>query len=380
MVKIFVTGDNHIGRKYDRYPEIKEKLIESRFDCLKDMVIKAENEGCDFFVITGDLFDNNNSIRVGDVKRVVKILSVFNGRVLVLPGNHDYYTGDNKVWRDFENALSSMDHNIIILNEFRAYSFDDVGDKDIKIFPAFCQAKHSEENNLGWIKNSDIEVAEDINIGIAHGALKGITPDMREEYFLMSERELMDIPVDVWLIGHTHIAYPADLDVIKETTGYKIFNAGTHEQTDLHNNSEGNCFIIRIEKTDGKATVYAKKYISGKIRYYDIKVQLGTGKSLREALEEAVEGCIKNSVVRVNISGTIPKIEYEDRNKIYEEMLGQYLAYEVNDHELSEEITLDTIRAEFAETSFAAQFMEQLINDPVELQMAYTMLHECMEG
>ena len=24
--------------------------------------------------------------------------------------------------------------------------------------------------------------------------------------------------------------------------------------------------------------------------------------------------------------------------------------------------------------------MEQLINDPVELQMAYTMLHECMEG
>ena len=133
MVKIFVTGDNHIGRKYDRYPEIKEKLIESRFDCLKDMVIKAENEGCDFFVITGDLFDNNNSIRVGDVKRVVKILSVFNGRVLVLPGNHDYYTGDNKVWRDFENALSSMDHNIIILNEFRAYSFDDVGDKDIKI-------------------------------------------------------------------------------------------------------------------------------------------------------------------------------------------------------------------------------------------------------
>ena len=102
--------------------------------------------------------------------------------------------------------------------------------------------------------------------------------------------------------------------------------------------------------------------------------------ALREALEEAVEGCIKNSVVRVNISGTIPKIEYEDRNKIYKEMLGQYLDYEVNDHELSEEITLDTIRAEFAETSFAAQFMEQLINDPVELQMAYTMLHECMEG
>lgn len=379
MAKFFVTGDNHIGRKYDRYPEIKEKLIESRFNCLKDMVIEAENEECDFFVITGDLFDNINSIKVGDVKKVVNILSSFNGRVLVLPGNHDYYTGAEKVWLDFENTLSSMDHNIIILNEFKEYSFDDVGDKKVKIYPAFCQSKHSAENNLGWIKNADIETDDIINIGVAHGAIKGITPDMKEEYFLMSERELEEIPVDVWLIGHTHIPYPADLDETKEITGYKIFNAGTHEQTDLHNNSEGDSFIIKVEKKGRKATVYAKKYISGKIRYYDININLDKEKDLTDALQKAVNNYTTNSVVRVHISGTISKAEYEDRYNIYEEVLGKYLTYEINDHELSEEITLDTIRREFAETSFAAQFMEQLINDPVELQMAYQMLMECRE-
>ena len=379
MVKLFVTGDNHIGRKYDRYPEIKEKLIKSRIDCLQDMVRKAEEEGCDFFVITGDLFDNINSIKVGDVKNVVKILSAFNGRVLVLPGNHDYFTGDDKVWRDFENALTKTDHNITILNEFREYSFTDIGDKDVVIYPAFCQSKHSVENNLGWIKNAEIETRESINIGIAHGALKGITPDMKEEYFLMSEEELKKIPVDAWLIGHTHIAYPGDLDETKETVGYKIFNAGTHEQTDLHNNSEGDCFIIRIEKNDGEPTVYAKKYISGKIRYYDIKVQLGAGTGLKESLAKKAGGYTGNSVIRVTVSGTVPRTEYEDRKKIYEEVLGEYLTYEVNDNELSEEITIDTIRREFAETSFAAQFMEQLMSDPTELQMAYKMLQECME-
>ena len=378
MVKIFVTGDNHIGKKYDRYPEIKEKLIESRFDCLQDMIRKAEEEGCDFFIVTGDLFDNINSVKVGDVKKVVTILSAFNGRVLVLPGNHDYYTGDDKVWRAFEKALSSMDHNITVLNEFKEYSFDDVCDKDIVIYPAFCQSKHSVENNLGWIKNTEIG-EENINIGIAHGALKGITPDMKEEYFLMSEEELNKIPVDVWLIGHTHIAYPGDLDEIRETPGYKIFNAGTHEQTDLHNNSEGDCFIVRIKKEEGKSTVYAKKYISGKIRYYDIHVQLRAGVELKEALDKACRECTANSVVRVTVSGTITKSEYEDRKKIYEEILGKFLTYEVNDNELSEEITIDTIRQEFAETSFAAQFMEQLINDPTELQMAYKMLQECRE-
>ena len=380
MVKLFVTGDNHIGRKYDRYPEIKEKLIKSRIDCLQDMVRKAEEEGCDFFFVTGDLFDNINSIKVGDVKNVVKILSAFNGRVLVLPGNHDYFTGDDKVWRDFENALSEIAKKKgTTKDEFREYSFSDIGDKDVVIYPAFCQSKHSVENNLGWIKNAEIETRESINIGIAHGALKGITPDMKEEYFLMSEEELKKIPVDAWLIGHTHIAYPGDLDETKETAGYKIFNAGTHEQTDLHNNSEGDCFIIRIEKNDGKPIVYAKKYISGKIRYYDIRVQLGAGMGLKEALAKKVGDYTGNSVIRVTVSGTVPRTEYEDRKKIYEEVLGEYLTYEVNDNELSEEITIDTIRREYAETSFAAQFMEQLMSDPTELQMAYKMLQECKE-
>ena len=90
MVKIFVTGDNHIGKKYDRYPDVKEKLVNSRFEVLNDMVVKAEAEGCGLFVVTGDLFDSINSIRVTDVNRVVDILAAFSGSVIILPGNHDY--------------------------------------------------------------------------------------------------------------------------------------------------------------------------------------------------------------------------------------------------------------------------------------------------
>ncbi len=41
MIKLFVTGDNHIGKRYDRYPEAKEKLISSRLDCIEDMVKEA---------------------------------------------------------------------------------------------------------------------------------------------------------------------------------------------------------------------------------------------------------------------------------------------------------------------------------------------------
>ena len=45
MVKIFVTGDNHFGKKYNRYPEIRHRLTESRYGCLEQMVRRAEEEG-----------------------------------------------------------------------------------------------------------------------------------------------------------------------------------------------------------------------------------------------------------------------------------------------------------------------------------------------
>lgn len=380
MVKIFVTGDNHFGKKYDRYKDVKEKLVNSRFECFQDMVHKAEKEGCELFVITGDLFDNINTVKVSDVKKVVEMLSAFSGAVLVLPGNHDYYTGNERVWKDFEKELSSCEYNIVLLNEMKTYSFDTKEEK-IQIYPAYCQAKHSVENNLGWIKEQKIDSNEVINIGVAHGAIKGVTPDIKKEYFLMDEKELAEIPVDVWLIGHTHIPYPEILQEDVDTFGYKIFNAGTHEQTDLHNRTEGNGFIITIEKQGNTSRVAARKYISGKIRFYDLKIKVkpDSDTALEEALKETLVGIDKNSVLRVNVEGTIRQSEYEEKERIYKEVLGEYLTYEKSDQELSEEITADKIREEFAETSFAAKFMEELVDSPVELQMVYELLKNCRE-
>ncbi len=380
MIKIYVTGDNHFGKKYDRYPEIKDRLIQSRFDALEGMVRKADAEGCGLFFVTGDLFDNINNIKVADVKRVVEILSSFAGQVIVLPGNHDYYTGNEKVWKDFENALLSTDHNITLIKEFKPYSFE-VGDDNIVVYPAFCQSKHSKENNLKWIKEADIQKDGVINIGLAHGAIQGVTPDMKEEYFLMTETELSGIPVDLWLIGHTHIPYPNVLKEDGDTSGYKIFNAGTHEQTDLHNNTAGNGFIISVEKQADVAKILARKHVSGRIHFFDLSVQVRpvSDTALSDAINEALADIDKNTIVRLRISGSVKPDEYQNKDKIYRELLGDYLTYEIVDNELSEEITIDKIRAEYAETSFAAQFMEEFMDDSTELQMVYQLLNSCRE-
>ncbi len=380
MVKIFMTGDNHFGKKYDRYPEAKQVLIESRFEALDNMVRKADEQGCNLFAVTGDLFDNISTIKVADVKKVVEILAKFSGNVIVLPGNHDYYTGDEKVWKDFEKEVASTENNILLLKEFKTYKVD-AGEEEVVIYPAFCGSKHSKENNLTWIKEADIRTAGVINIGIAHGAIKGVTPDMKEEYFLMTEAELNSIPVDAWLIGHTHISYPNVLSEDRETTGYKIFNAGTHEQTDLHNNTEGCGFILSIEKTGESCKVSARKYVSGIIRFYDLSlgVKPDSDTSLADAMEAAIAGIGDNAVLKLTICGSVKASEYASRNNLYRNLLSRFLTYEIDDSELSEEITIDKIRKEFAETSFAAKLMEGLIDNPTELQMTYELLKSCRE-
>lgn len=379
MIKIFQTGDNHFGRKYDNYPEIREILIQSRFDSLRNMVRYAEAESCDFFVITGDLFDNTTRIARKDVREVVNILAEFGGRVLVLPGNHDFYTGEEKVWSDFTDALGQVDHNIALLVEEKAYPIP-LDDEKVVFYPAPCHSKHSEQNNLGWIKAVSFEEPDAYHIGIAHGAIEKLTPDMKNQYFLMSEAELNGIPVDTWLIGHTHIPYP-QLPTDRDVAGYKIFNAGTHEQTDVSNNSPGCCFLLTLDRENGRKTIRAHSYHSGQVFYpcLNLAVSAESGKNLEQAIREAAQDLSERSVVRLVITGSASAEEYDSRHSIYEKVLGHFLTYEVIDNNLCKEITLETIRDSFPEISLAAKLLMELADDPREVRMAYDLLAECRE-
>ena len=373
MIKLFLTSDNHFGRNFDKYPkEVKETIIEKRYKAFDDMVKKANAEKCNFFVVAGDLFEGINA-PVSDIKKVIECLKKFDGEVLVLPGNHDYYTGEEKIWETFKKNTESID-NITILNEFREYEFE-----NISFFPAYCDSKHSDENKLG--EYEDYEFDEDrFNVLIAHGAIEGLTPDNEGEYFLMSEHELENVGVDCCLIGHTHIPYPANLEEGKDIDGYTIFNAGTHSQLDLHNNTDGECFIISLENNNGKKKVKARKYVSGTIRLYDIDVNV-KNESLKDAITRALpkEANSKENetIIRISLKGSVSTNDYVDREKIYEEILSKYLFYERDESELAEEISIEKIRKEFAETSFVAKLLESLTDEPIEQRMAYDLIKEC---
>lgn len=101
MLKIAHTADNHIGMKFNKYGPLKKDLVEARFKSLKKLVDKANDRCCDLLVISGDLFDSINIARP-DIEKTVGILKEFSGEyVLIIPGNHDFYSGNEDLWKIF---------------------------------------------------------------------------------------------------------------------------------------------------------------------------------------------------------------------------------------------------------------------------------------
>lgn len=374
MLKIFVTGDNHIGLKYASH-EQAAILAQSRITAFKAMVETANEENCALFVITGDLFENTYSISKRDIKSLLDMLSFFKGTVVVLPGNHDYYDKDVKLWQYFKSVMVDYD-NIMLLTEYRPYKLTANGE-DVVLYPALCTSLHSAsmQNNLGWIKNENIIPDNTYRIGIAHGAVEGETIDNEGQYFLMKRSELENINVDAWLIGHTHVPFPRNLT--KEYTPCeKIFNAGTHVQTDVSCNTEGNCFIIEI---NSDKSIRAKKFVSGNLRFYRKSIALSAGE-MENILTRELADLGDNSVVDIILSGAVSAEEYENRISVIESCLARFVEGTYNDYALSKLISKDLIESEFPETSFSAGLLSALLDEPKEAQLAYELLKSLKEG
>ena len=374
MIKLFVTGDNHIGLKYASH-ENAATLASCRIEAFEKMVQVANQEDCDLFVITGDLFENTYSVSKRDILTLLTLLSRFQGTIVVLPGNHDYYDKDVKVWQYFKDVMASYD-NIMLLTDYRPYEID-VNGENVILYPALCTSLHSEpgQNNLSWIKNATIDHDGAYHIGIAHGAVEGETIDKEGQYFLMKRSELESIPVDVWLIGHTHVPFPRNLTEAYSASE-KMFNTGTHVQTDVSCNTEGLCFIVEI--ADNKF-VRAKKVVSGNLRFYRKHIEVSAGE-MENTIANELKDIADNSVVDIILTGAVTIEEYEDRHKIIEASLARFIEGTYNDYSLNKLISKALIEAEFPETSFSAGLLNSLLDEPKEAQLAYELLKSLKEG
>ena len=368
-IKIFHTADPHLGMRFSGYPEIQNELINARYETLENMVKTANREDCALFIIAGDLFDRT-TLNIKDISRAAKILNEFEGElVIVLPGNHDYYTHDSKLWNEFSKHAGDR---ILILKNPDIYDLNKYHLK-IKIYAAPCSAKHSSENMIKWINSQKSPEDDSIKIGLAHGSLKGVSPDFNKTYYPMTQKELESSMLDLWLLGHTHLPWPENPD-----KNSRILIPGTPEPDGFDCNHQGSAFIIDLESS---SDIKVQKISSGKYRFSINQVSLNNDNDITSMKRKYTGDEFSTVVLRLILKGRLRKEELDRVEETIDLINDNVLLLQIVKDELHESITSDLINSKFTENSFPHQLLSSLLEEKEEisfksLQKAYDLIRE----
>ncbi len=371
-LKISHTADIHIGMAFvsrGYRDDVKKQLVEARFDVLWKIIQSANENGCDMIVIAGDLFDRPN-MKKAEIVKTAKMLKEFNGKCIsILPGNHDYYDPSGQLWKTFRDNAPD---NLILLSGTKPYSLEEHGlDIDAVLYPAPCNDKHSESSNIEWINALYERPKAKWHIGVAHGSLNGVCPDMNGHYYKMDEKTLRGFGLDLWLLGHSHVRYP-DRDQFSD---YRIIYSGTPEPDGFDCSHGGYHWIITLEDD---VRVGGQSISSGRFLFKEINMRVNSVEDIGRLKDEIISAGSVNVLLKLNITGRLSRQDINLWNEIYKDINAVVAHVERDDSALALEITGDIIEEEFTRGSLPYKVLTKLLDsgDGQALQMAYELIQE----
>ena len=370
-IKIIHTADNHIGISYNTVSQAKTELVKERLDSLKRIVEEGNKELANYLVIAGDLFDLPK-LNKSKTTEVTKILKIFKEKVIIVPGNHDFYIDEaDSLWNYFKANVDA--EKIIILDQYEVF-VDSVGEQEVRFYPAACRTLHSQQNMIGWVANEE-KSANAIHIGIAHGNVEGLARDENGKYFNMEPSELNAAGVDFWLLGHIHVAYPTQ-EIVNDNPGY--FMSGTHMPDSWKSTNMGNAWVIEV---DDSKNVKAKRFQPSKFSYKVIEADLRSMVDI-DILKNQLLNCDKkNTAVRLNLNGILVDSEIDALNAFFKECADKtngFIHFEGNKF-IKRKIDIGAINDGFVNDSLPHILLTELLNedpDGLSTQIAFEAIEK----
>jgi exonuclease SbcD len=369
-LKIFHTSDLHLGIKFAGHEgAVRDTLVEARFNCLARLVRLANANRCDLFVLAGDLFDRVD-VAKRDVIRAAQALQEFEGKlVAVLPGNHDYLPppGGEAPWAALREKGA---HNLLILMERKPYDLTGF-DIPAVLYPGPCTSKHSAENAVAWVRGAGIDQGIAHHIGVAHGSLDGVSPDFSKDYYPMTRAGLEACPVQMWLLGHTHIRYPDGAGAAD-----RIFYAGTPEPDGFDCEHSGSAWIHELADDGTRKSTPVE---TGEYRFRHDAIALAGEQDLAAVKACYTEPACRKLLLKLKLAGRVPEEVRARLPALRSEVEKLLFWLKWDDADVIRHITARDINAIFSAGSFPQRLLMTLAGSPGDceaLQEAHRMVME----
>jgi len=361
-LSILATADLHLGMKFAGLPDAQAALAEARFACLERLVATANERRAALLLVAGDLF-HRVTVAKRDVLRAAQALRAFEGRLAaVLPGNHDHLSpGQDPLWPVFREACGDR---VLVLAEPRPYPLAHY-DLDACLYPGPCRAWHSSTNAIGWVKAAGRDPDSRHHVGVAHGSLAGVSPDLDQSYYPMREGELAAAGPDLWVIGHTHLRYPE-----RPGQASRVFIPGAPEPDGYDCAHAGTAWLLLL----GDDSVEVEPLQTGAYRFVHEDVSDVSAAELEAlAARHAGPGAARE-LLKVRLSGRIGREQRGLLADAERELRGRVLHLDWDETGVRERLDRAAIDADYAVGSFPHRLLASLLDDPEALDVAREML------
>lgn len=363
-LSVLAVSDLHLGMKFAGLPDVQAVLSEARFACLGRVVALANERRIDLLVVAGDLF-HQVSVAKRDVLRAAGLLRAFEGRlVAVLPGNHDHLSaGQDPLWPALREAGGDR---LLVLDEPRPYPLAHY-DLDACLYPGPCRQKHSAANAVGWVTPAVRDPGSRHHVGVAHGSLAGVSPDLDGSYYPMREDELAAAGPDLWVIGHTHLRWPA-----RPGAASRVFIPGTPEPDGYDCDHPGGAWLLRL----GDGGVAAEPLETGTYRFVHETLEGPDEAGLAALVARHGGEAAAREVLKVRLSGRVAREERAMIADTERRLRERVLHLDWDDGAVRERLDRAAIDAAYPVGSFPHRLLSSLLDDPEALEIAHAAVEE----
>ena len=330
-MRIIHAADFHLDSAFAQLSaeKARQRRRESRevLDTLAELVRK---EHADLVLLAGDLFDGEQ-VYPETVERLQNALERMGCPVFISPGNHDPFTARSPY------ATKEWSGNVHIFRT-EELSAVEIGELGCVVHGAAFQDQHRQSEAL-----ADFHAPEDgkIHLLCLHGAVN----EPGSEYGCIRMEQIAGSGFDYLALGHIH-QYSGEQKAGGSTWAY----SGCPEGRGFDEPDDKGVILADVGK-DGVALSFIPIC---KRRYRIIKVDV-SGKTVREALEEAIPNTAAEDICRVIFTGETGE-EGIDLRALEEDLTHRFFSLQLRD----ETRIADDIWRRAGEDSLRGMFLREL--------------------
>lgn len=305
-VKFIHAADLHLDSPFLGLSDLDEKLFEkvkeSTFTALNNLVNEAIKYKVDFVLIIGDLFDNNKQSLKAQVKlkEAFDKLNKYNINVYLSYGNHDFIQGN----------LYPIDYpkNVFVFPNEKVTHFTYYKDEQAlaNIYGFSYETRVVSDNKIEEYKKVNADIS--YHIATLHGSAD--TSHGHATYAPFKISELKDKPFDYWALGHIH-----KREILSDSP--PIVYPGNIQGRHRNESGDKGCYLVNLTKNETQF-----KFIPlGIIKFKSVVIELVKEDTLHQLKEKINHQLVEDELELIHLtinSQTDEITEWEKTDRLSE--------------------------------------------------------------